>query len=457
MNLWKLLREKMLLHPQQTICEGDSSMTFEEACIYAELLAKQLHEPYYAILCKSEMAAALGLLACIAAGKTAVPIPVRYGEKMYKKFLDKVDPPAVITDFDRELKMVSLHNERLLNNAIPDDVATILFTSGSTGEPKGVMLSHLNLITNICDIASYFEIGTEDTMLISRPLYHSSVLTGEFLTALYKGVNMVFCSDSFQPQKLLNLIEKHKITVFGTTPTLMSLFSRLIGEGKGLPIKVLSISGECMTEGMARRIRKSFPEARIYCGYGLSEASPRVAFLHPEEFNQFPTSLGRPVPSVKIRIVDKHGRDVKKGTVGELLVSGPNVMKGYFKDRKRTQNTVKGKWLYTGDLAMLSKNGQFYIKGRRDDMIIRAGMNVYPAEIENTLSKDPRVSDLLIYRYIKNDTHEIGMKICGLFKDKSEVVKFCETLLPPYQMPSQIELIDHTDMITGGKKKRRLL
>ena len=151
------------------------------------------------------------------------------------------------------------------------------------------MLSDDNLICNIEDIRSYFPITNNDTILISRPLYHSSVLTGEFLVALCAGAKIVFTSESFQPLNILKVLKTNNITVFGSTPTLMTMLSRFVREPCELSVSLLSISGECMTEGMARTIRKAFPKADIYCGYGLSEASPRVAYLPAEDFDDDPT------------------------------------------------------------------------------------------------------------------------------------------------------------------------
>ena len=456
MRLWNYIREKMLEHPDQLVCEGEASMTYEELCIYAEEHGKYLDESCYAILCNSEMATAMALLACKAAGKTAIPLPLRYGAEHYGKILKAAQPPALITDSFGTLSKYpySKDFEKVPTEGNP---AVILFTSGSTGDPKGVMLSESNLLSNIQDISSYFPISKHDTLLIARPLYHSSVLTGEFLLALCKGAKIVFSSEPFQPLNILTLMKKHRVTVFGCTPTLLSTLSRFIRNQDDLMIRLLSVSGECMTAGMAKAIRKGFPNADVYCGYGLSEASPRVAYLPAYLFDDFPTATGIPVPSVKLRLLDEEGSIIQGAMkTGELLVQGPNVMQGYFNDEERTQRVLKDGWLYTGDLAYWDHSGMLCIQGRKDDMIIRAGMNIYPAEIENTLSTDPKVKDILVYGYQKGDTQEIGMKICGNFSNMEEVLELCRKKLPSFQIPSKIELVNETEVFSGGKKRRKI-
>lgn len=210
-----------------------------------------------------------------------------------------------------------------------------------------------------------------------------------------------------------------------------------------------------MTEGMARTIRKAFPNTDVYCGYGLSEASPRVAYLPAKDFDDDPTCAGIALPSVKIRIARQNGKDAARGEVGEVLLKGNNVMTGYFDDAERTRNTISNGWLHTGDLGYIGKNGRLYIKGRKDDMIIRAGMNIYPAEIENILSTDGRVCEVQVYGYRKNDTQEIGMTVSGDFYSENEVMKMCKQYLPSYQLPSKIELVDKLERNAGGKRKRR--
>lgn len=454
MKLWNYIRDKMMEHPNHTLSEGTATMTYEEVCIYAELFGQKLKYSYYCIICESELAAAMALLSCIASNKCAIPLPTRYGWEYCRKIIDTVNPPCLLTDMTGELTELPLTEQTdiMISEYEP---AVILFTSGSTGVPKGVMLSETNFITNIEDIGAYFPIESMDTVLIARPIYHSSVLTGELLLGLCKGANIIFTSEAFQPQNVLTLMRRRHVTVFGSTPSLLAVLAKFIRNHEDLQIRLLSISGECMTDGMAKTIRSGFPQAEIYCGYGLSEASPRVAYLPSELFDKKPTVTGVSVTSVELRIVDQSGHNIMTPMqVGELWVRGPNIMLGYF-DSNLTKEVLKDGWLHTGDLACWDDQGLLCIKGRKDDMIVRAGMNIYPAEIENVLSLDSRVRDVIAYGYSHNDTQEIGLKVFGDFTDEQEVLILCRQVLSAFHIPSQIELLSENDIASSGKKNRK--
>lgn len=455
MNLWRELRERMLRHPEQTVGEGNAAMTYEELVIFAERFAGSLTDAYYGILCHSELAAAMALLSCLAAGKPAIPLPVRYGKTYYDRILDRAEPSALITDLGDGLAVMHLKDAPANAHPMPAETAVVLFTSGSTGMPKGVMLSGENLVINVQDICGYFPLSRKDTVLIARPLYHSSVLTGEFLAALWCGARIVFSPKPFQPQNILARMREERVTVFGGTPTLLSTLARFAKGKKDLAIRLLTVSGECMTDGMAKAIRSGFPAAEVYCGYGLSEAAPRVAYLPPDLFDVCPNVTGIPLAHVQVRVV-RDGKTVRQDyDTGELWVKGENVMLGYFDDPERTEAALRDGWLRTGDLAYLDEEKMLNVRGRLDDMILRAGMNIYPAEVENALSGDSRVRDVLVYGFRKNGTQEIGLKICGQFRDTDEVVHLCRARLPAFQMPAKVELVPEQDLLCGGKKNRR--
>ena len=454
MRLWNYIKEKMLLHPDSIVKEGNASITYEELCIFAELFSNRLTEPYYAIACKSELAAAMGLLSCIAGGKTAIPIPTRYGEELYKKYIDKARPKHIITDFTGEFEICEINSKP---KQITRDAAVVLFTSGSTGSPKGVMLTEENIISNVKSISAYFPLDANDTYLISRPLYHSSVLTGEFLLSLCKGSNIIFSSVEFSPVSIIKLLKENRVTAFGSTPTLMSTLAKFVRKPEELCVKTVSISGECMTVGMAKTIRRAFPSASIICGYGLSEASPRVAYLPPDLFDKKPCATGVPVEGVKIKILGENGKKVSQGTTGELYVRGKNVMLGYLFDKRKTAMVLKNGWLKTGDRAYMDAEGLINVVGRTDDMIIKAGMNIYPAEIENILSEDERVDRILVYGYSVNDTQYIGMKVQGDFSSVSQLIELCKKKLPTYQIPTRIEIVEKLNEGLTGKTKRKAM
>lgn len=454
MKLWNYLKDHMLDNPNQCICEKGASLSFEDLVIWAEGFAKRLHGiECCAILCSSEMAAAMSILACFAAEVTALPLSMRYGEAHCNKILNTINPDAIIMDTDGKITIYKLKDSQYITpNESP---ALIMCTSGTTGKPKGAMLSEKNIMTNVSDIVDYFAINNTDTILIARPLYHCAVLTGEFLVAIVKGTNIRFYSEQFNPAKMLELIKKYKITAFCGTPTLLSVMARFNRGYAAQTLKHICISGECMGDEVGRKIFAAFPKCNVYHIYGLTEACPRVSYLPPEAFKYHPGCVGIPLKSVSVKILNQSGKICRKNEEGILYVKGDNVMLGYYCEPELTRKILKDGWLCTGDIALINDAGFLKIKGRNDDLIIRSGMNVYPAEIEGILKQDKRVEEVLIYGFRDCISTQIGMKIAGDFSSIEEIKQMCLKLLPSFQVPHIIELMDELPKNGSGKVIRR--
>ncbi len=451
MRLWEDIREEMLRHPFQTFCEGSAQMTFEEVVIYSELFARKLAgAKSCAILCGSEMAAAIALLSCFASGVTAVPLSVRYGTVHCNRILEAISPDVVITDMDGQLQALQLsESEYTPPNKHP---ALIMCTSGTTGRPKGVMLSEKNLMANLTSIASYFHIGREDSILIARPLYHCAVLTGEFLISLVKGTQIRFYSEAFNPKALIDLMDQHAVTAFCSTPTLLNAMARFTKGGGGQSLRHIVVSGECMGKQTGKSLAQAFPEADIYHVYGLTEAGPRVSYLPPDQFSEHADSVGIPLKGVSLKILKPDATPAQTNEVGILWVRGDNVMLGYYNDRQQTDKVLRDGWLCTGDIALMDENGLLKIRGRKDDMIIRAGMNIYPQEVENDMKKDPRVREVMVYGIPDGPAGvRLGMDIAGDFSSIDEVKNLCARLLPAYQIPTHIRLVEALPKNGSGK------
>lgn len=450
MKLWTFIKNHMLANPLQKLQENNASLSFEDAVIWAEGFSKRLWGVQCcAILCSSEMATAMSLLACFAADVTAVPLSIRYGELHCRKILETIRPDTIIADAEGEITIYKLENGQYeVPNKHP---ALIMCTSGTTGKPKGVMLSEGNVMANVSDIAEYFDIDKTDTILIARPLYHCAVLTGEFLTALIKGSNIRFYSEQFNPAKMLELINLYEATAFCGTPTLLSVMARFKRDTALESLKHICISGECMSAEIGLKIRAVFPGCRIYHIYGLTEASPRVTYLPSELFDNYPDCVGRPLRSVSIKLLSSDGSPCHENEEGMLYVKGDNVMLGYYRDPEGTERVLKNGWLCTGDIAVINDVGLLKIKGRKDDLIIKAGMNIYPAEIESTLKQDPRVKNAFVYGFRNHYGTEIGLRIAGDFGSVDEIKELCIRLLPPFQVPTSIELVD--ELLTNGSGK----
>lgn len=454
MKLWSFIKKRMLLHFSQEICENEAKLSYEETVAWAETFAKKLRGIHCcAILCSSEMAASMALLSCFAAEVTAVPLSMRYGQAHCDKILDTISPDAIIMDTSNELMVYRIKDSHYKTPS--DHPALIMCTSGTTGKPKGAMLSEKNIKTNIRDIADYFAINENDTILIARPLYHCAVLTGEFLTALIKGAKIRFSSEAFNPTGILNMIEQYKITTFCGTPTLLSMISTFKRNRKLETLKYICISGECMSSEVGIKIREAFASANIYHIYGLTEACPRVSYLPPKYFVKYPDCVGVPLKSVSIKLLNRSGNQCDKNEEGILWVKGNNIMLGYYEDSEKTSEAIKDGWLCTGDIAIINSAGFLKIKGRSDDLIIKAGMNIYPAEIEGILKESPLVKEVLVYGIPSNSGTKIGLKIVGAFASTEEVRKLCVELLPPFQVPTVIQLLEELPKSGSGKIIRR--
>lgn len=446
--LWEYIKSEMQKHPDSTVKENDRIMSYLDVIDYAENNAKRLCGTSYGILCDSEMNTALSLLSCLAAGKTAILMSKRYGESHTNKILEKIKPEYLITDPSESIEITLINEPISFEDESP---AMIMCTSGTGGTPKGVMISEKNLYTNIRDIRSYLHLKESDTVLIARPLYHCAVTTNDLFTSLVSGANIVFYSEVYNTERIIKRLIDEGATVLSGTPTTLSLMALLI-KGRENKLHKITVSGECMTEYAARTIRKGFPDALIYHVYGQTEASPRISHLHPRDFDPYFDSVGFLLPSLKGIIVDDDGDVLLSGEVGELLIKGDSVMMGYYNDEAATKRVLTDGWLHTGDLAFIDVNGKITIKGRKDDLIIYAGMNIYPAEIENALKTDDRVKEVLAYG-IKDDRfgQKIGVKIVGDFRDKTEIERLCVSSLAPYMRPTVIEWLDSLPKNGSGK------
>ena len=455
--LWDWIKAAMLESIEKKIFEGKAEMTYEEAVIYAELFAKRINnEKCCAILCGSEMAGSLALLACFAAGVTAVPLSARYGHAHSDRIIETIDPTSIITDIDGELRVIHISDSSYKEPQ--EHPALIMCTSGTTGKPKGVMLSEKNIITNVSDIAEYFNVNKTDTILISRPLYHCAVITGEFILSLIKGASICFYSNQFNPKALWDIITEKNITVFCGTPTMLEMMARYKNKSLDCPLRKISVSGERMTTAAACIISDTFRGADIYNVYGLTEACPRVSYLPPHLIYKFPFSVGYPLRSVDIKIIKDDGNPAAQYEKGILWVKGDNVMIGYYNNPELTDKVKKNGWLCTGDIAFYGPYNLLCITGRSDDLIIRAGVNIYPQEIEEAMKKDRRVKEILVYGF--NSPHsgmQIGMKVSGEFKNVQEVRKLCIDILPKYEIPLKIELLDELPKNASGKIVRRII
>ncbi|MEO1655578.1 MAG: AMP-binding protein, partial [Bacteroidota bacterium] len=275
-----------------------------------------------------------------------------------------------------------------------EDIAVIVYTSGTTGKPKGAQLTHLGLFlnANLCmDLLGYQE---NDITITVLPLFHIFAMTVLMNAGVYRGVTSILLP-RFDAKDVLGLMTKHKVTFFAGVPTMY--WGLLNYQGDEFDLESISSNLRICVSGGASlpvQILTDF-EAKykvpILEGYGMSEGSPVVTFNHLDKERK-PGSIGTPVWGVSVKIVDENGQEVPIGEKGELIYRGHNVMKGYFNRPEANAKTLKGGWLHSGDVAIKDEDGYYRIVDRTKDMIIRGGLNVYPREVEEVMMKHEAIS-----------------------------------------------------------------
>ena len=342
-----------------------------------------------------------------------------------------------------------------------DDVAVILHTSGTTGKPKGAMLTHGNLSRN-CDVAmrTLVETGPDDVVMGCLPLFHVFGLTCGLNGSVLAGAMMTLIP-RFDPRKALEVIERDRVTVFEGVPT---MYSALLSVADETSAEVTRSLRTCVSGGAALPVQVlSDFETAFGCavleGYGLSESSPAAAFNHPNRERKA-GSIGTPIEGVEMRLVDLDGVEVPQGQTGEIQIRGHNVMKGYWNLPDATKATItEDGWLNTGDVGRVDEDGYFYIVDRTKDMIIRGGYNVYPREIEEVLYEHPDVAEAAVIGIPHDSLGEEVAAAVALKKDATATVEelrdYVKARVAAYKYPRQVWLVDALPKGPTGKVQKR--
>jgi long-chain acyl-CoA synthetase len=340
-----------------------------------------------------------------------------------------------------------------------EDLALILYTSGTTGEPKGVMLSHQNMVSNAEATCKEYELNEEDRVVAVVPMFHVLCMTCCINTSISRGATILILP-KFSPSEVVRTIREQKATVFIGVPTMYNFMLQLpdtaandfssirfcISAGASIPLEILNRFEE--------RYRVIIME-----GYGLSEASPS-ACCNPLGGVRKPGSIGIAIDGVKVKVVDPNGREVPIGEVGELIIQGPNVMKGYLGMPEATAIALKDGWLYTGDLAKMDEDEYFYIVDRKKDMILAGGYNIYPREVEEVLYQHSSVAEAAVIG-VPDQEYGESVKAYIVKKDDNltadDIIRFCLTRLAKYKVPKQVAFLTELPKNTTGKILRRKL
>ncbi|MCR4425388.1 MAG: long-chain fatty acid--CoA ligase [Firmicutes bacterium] len=340
------------------------------------------------------------------------------------------------------------------------ELAVVLYTSGTTGRPKGAMLTHANLVSNAEGIGLALDAGPRDVHLCVLPMFHTFAATVCMNMPLLTGGTIVIM-DQFVPAGVLRLIEQHRVTVFAGVPAMyVALNNARDGRGRDLgSLRACVAGGAALPMDVFRQFEERFG-VRIVEGYGLSEAAPVVS-VNPACGPVRPGSVGLPIPGVRVRVVDEAGRDVPPGEVGEILVQGPNVMIGYYGLDLETREAMLGGWLRTGDLGRVDGDGYLYIVDRKKDLINVGGYKVYPREVEETLYRHPTVMEAVAVGRPDPARGEVVVAHVALGPgaqvSSRDLIAFCRRHLANYKVPVEIMFRESLPKTGSGKLARRLL
>ncbi|MBF7083856.1 long-chain fatty acid--CoA ligase [Desulfallas sp. Bu1-1] len=373
---------------------------------------------------------------------------------------------AIVSGLDKEgivnfEKLVSESPDSSFQYKVEDDdVAVIIYTSGTTGKPKGAMLTHNNISSNVVTFNDIMRGTPDDKMITVLPLAHIFGQTCVMNTCIYNGGTLIL-HQRFEPVEIMKSIQNNKATVFTGVPT---MYSYIINHPDALKYDLrslrLSISGGAPIPVEVLNKFESMYNCVIIEGYGLSETSPVNAF-NTIEGPRKPASTGIAINGVEVKIFDEQDNEVPTGVVGEIVVKGPNVMKGYYKDPEATALAMRGGWFHTGDMAYKDEDGHIFIVDRKKDMILKSGYNVYPREVEEVLYTNPKVAGAAVIG-VPDELKGEEVKAFVVLKEgetatEEEIRQYCRSKIAPYKTPRYIEFLDALPMGSTGKILRRQL
>lgn len=419
-------------------------------------------------------------LASLASGIIFVPLNTKLARPEVADIVDHANPAALIVEDHLTAlapesypgRLVALsHWSRHIADAgtdrlepeplNPEEVAIILYTSGTTGRPKGVMLTHRNIATQFYQSSeALVGIGADDRVISLYPVFHSAqhVFLQPPLTV---GATSVI--DEFSPKRVHKLVQDERITVFFGVPAMYHiLLQDPEFRATALPhIRILTYGASIMPMETIQIIKNRFPQAAIKNLYGQTENSPAISGLDDHYALSKPGSVGQPLPGMTIAIFDEEDQEVPPGVIGEVVTQGVNLMKGYYRNPEATQDVVQNGWYHSGDLGYLDESGFLYIIDRKKDMIIRGGQNIYPAEVENVLYRHPDVVECAVIGV----PHPIyGEEVAAVVVTRAGSALTAEALrlhakdsIAAYKIPVHYHFVDELPHNASGKILKRQL
>jgi len=418
-------------------------------------------------------------LAVMKSGNTCVPLNPNVSDKVLQYVVETCRPPVAFTDEISENRVNSLGLNTLTQNSakaifaqtdfkpstdLPsvsaDTIAEILFTSGSTALPKGVMLSHRNIIANTESIIEYLSLSEQDIMEVVLPFsycYGLSLLH----THIRVGGSLVLNNKFIFINTVINDLQKYKCTGFAGVPSHFQILLRKSETFKTTEfpdLRYVTQAGGKLAEPFIQEFTEAFPDVQFFVMYGQTEATARLSYLPPDDLPQKLGSIGNGIPGVSLEVLDKSGNQVQPGETGEIVASGDNIMQGYLNDPELTAQTLNGNKLHTGDIATIDKEGYIYIIGREKEFIKVGGERISPKEIERVIVSLPEVVDCSVVG-VDDDILGEAIKALVVLRDgenpesiEQKIHQNCLEDLGMQKVPKYYEFLDRIPMNNSGKK-----
>jgi acyl-CoA synthetase (AMP-forming)/AMP-acid ligase II len=415
-------------------------------------------------------------LSIIKSGNICIPLDPYIEKKNFYYIYKLTDPDLIFLTQDvkerLDLKAINyilpdtLPHENVSSTRLDKDdygeenCAEIIFTSGSTGKPKGVMISHGNLIANTSSITEYLKLNDDDRMLVVLPFYYCFGLS-LLHTHLRVGGSIVLNNSFIFLGTVIKDLLEYKCTGFAGVPSHFQILLRKSDSFKktNFPdLKYVTQAGGKLATVFTDEFRQSHPDIRFIVMYGQTEATARLSWLPPESYERKKGSIGRGIPGVKLKVVNKKGKEVQQGESGEVIAKGENVMMGYFKDKKGTKKAIRNGWLHTGDIGTIDEEGYIYLTARSKEIIKVRGKRVNPKEIEAVILKIPEVIDCSV-EGIEDEIEGESLKAtiilnkqAGNFINDESIKKYCSNHLESYKIPYIYVFQEQLTISPTGKK-----
>lgn len=339
-----------------------------------------------------------------------------------------------------------------------DDPTAILYTSGTTGFPKGATLTHFNVVSNVNSVIYHIQSREDDVLHLFLPLFHCFGQNFIMNSAVKKGAAIVL-HRRFEPGPVIAAVKEHKVTMFFAVPTIYIYLLNMEDDAPDFSsVRYFFTAAAAMPLEVAEAWKAAY-RLPIHDGYGLTECAPFAAYNH--DYSHKPGAIGHPVINGEMKIVKADGEPAAPGEWGEICIKGPNVMKGYWNRPEETAKTIIDGWLHTGDVGAQDEDGDFFIKDRVKDMIISAGNNIYPTEVENHLYTHPAVHEAAVFGIpdkVKGEAVKAAVVLRpGETVTAEEMIAFCRERMAKYKVPRRIEFINELPKSPTGKILKRIL